>query len=146
MQNARRQRYHPRMIKTSCLCGQIGLELTKRPEFIHECNCTLCSKTGARWAYFHPSEVTVHGQTQGFSRADKGEPNAEVQFCPTCGATSHFVLTEKAIAAHGNTMMGVNMWLADAGDLAGIELRHPNGRDWSGDGDFTYVREARSLG
>lgn len=133
------------MLTMSCLCGQIRLELNQRPDFIHECNCTLCNKTGARWAYLHPSEVLVEGITRGVRRADKEEPNAEVHFCPTCGSTTHFVLTEQAIAAFGNSMMGVNMWLANAEDLAGIELRYPNGRGWSGEGDFAYMRETRIL-
>ena len=42
--------------------------------------------------------------------------------------------------------MGVNMGLADARDLAGIDLRYPDGKAWSGEGEFSYVREARILG
>ena len=42
--------------------------------------------------------------------------------------------------------MGVNMQLADESDLAGLELRYPDGQAWSGAGEFTYVREARILG
>ncbi len=42
--------------------------------------------------------------------------------------------------------MGVNMGLAGERDLAGIELRYPDGRAWSGEGDFGYVREARLIG
>jgi hypothetical protein len=134
------------MLNLSCLCGQIRIALAKRPDFIHECNCTLCSKTGARWGYFHPSEVSSEGVSTGYSRGDKDDPNAEVHFCATCGATTHFVLTDSAVARFGNSMMGVNMWLADAGDLAGIELRFPDGQTWLGEGDFAYVREARILG
>jgi hypothetical protein len=134
------------MLYLSCLCGEVRLELAKRPDFIHECNCTLCNKTGARWSYFHPSEVAVEGDTNGFSRSDKEEPNAQVRFCPACGVTTHFVLTESAAAKFGNSMMGVNMWLGDAQDLAGIELRYPDGQAWAGAGEFAYVREARVLG
>ncbi|HSQ95465.1 MAG TPA: aldehyde-activating protein [Croceibacterium sp.] len=129
------------MLSLSCLCGQIAIELKKKPDFIQECNCTLCNKTGARWAYFHPSEVSVDGSPKGYCRGDKDEPNAQVQFCPTCGSTTHFVLTEHAISKFGNSLMGVNMWLADARDIAGTELRYPDGRAWSGEGDFAYVRE-----
>lgn len=43
-------------------------------------------------------------------------------------------------------MLGVNMRLADEQDLAGVELRYPDGRAWSGDGEFGYVREASILG
>jgi hypothetical protein len=133
------------MLNFSCLCGDVRLTLTKAPEYIHDCNCTLCSKSGARWGYFHPSDVSVEGTTNGYSRGDKDDPNAQVRFCPNCGATSHFVLTESAVSKFGNSMMGVNMWLADSRDLAGIELRFPDGKSWPGHGEFSYVRKARML-
>lgn len=130
----------------TCLCGQVRVTTAKRPDFLHECNCTLCSGTGARWGYFQPAEVSVEGPTKGYSRQDKGEPNAQVHFCPTCGSTTHFVLTDSAVAKFGNGVMGVNLRLADESELAGIELRYPDGRAWPGAGDFTYVRAPRTLG
>lgn len=134
------------MLKLTCLCGRVRLELARRPDFINECNCTLCGKSGARWAYFQPSEVSVEGATRTYVREDKDDPAAEVHFCESCGSTTHFGLTESAIAKFGNVQAGVNMLLADEGDLAGIELRYPDGRNWSGGPDFGYVREARIIG
>lgn len=134
------------MLKLSCHCGQIRIAVQKRPEFIHECNCSLCRKTGARWGYFHPSEVHVEGASSGYVRQDKDDAGAEIHFCPGCGSTTHFTLTESTIARFGNSLTGVNLWLADESDLAGIELRFPDGSRWSGEGDFGYVREARILG
>ena len=125
-----------------CLCGDVRVHFAERPDFIHECNCTLCRKTGARWSYLNPASVTVEGETRGYRRADKDIPAAETHSCPSCGATSHFVFTEEVVSTHGNTMMGVNMNLADPADLKGIEVRFPNGAAWSGAGDFGYVREA----
>ncbi|MFN0265141.1 aldehyde-activating protein [Tepidamorphus sp. 3E244] len=115
--------------------------LEKRPDYIHACNCTLCSKSGAHWGYFIPAEVSVEGQTGSYVRADKPNAGAEIHFCSKCGSTTHFVLTDEAIAQVGNVVMGVNMRLADEADLAGIELRFPDGRAWSGEGAFGYVRE-----
>ncbi len=40
---------------------------------------------------------------------------------------------------------GRNMWLADEKDLAGLELRYPDGQNWSGEGEFGYVRAARII-
>jgi hypothetical protein len=134
------------MLKLTCLCGRVRIEIPKRPDFINECNCTFCSKSGARWAYFHPSEVSVDGATKGYSREDKDDPAAQIQFCETCGSTTHFILTPSAISKFGNVQMGVNMLLADEKDLAGVELRYPDGRGWPGKGSFTYVREARIIG
>ncbi|MDE2239726.1 MAG: GFA family protein, partial [Rhodospirillales bacterium] len=101
------------MLNLHCLCGQIHIQTSKRPDFINECNCTLCSKAGARWAYFHPSDVAIEGATKGYQRHDKENPAAEIQFCANCGSTTHFVLTESAVAKFGNVQMGVNMRLAD---------------------------------
>ena len=134
------------MLKFSCLCGQVRIETQKRPDFINECNCTLCCKSGARWAYFHPSDVSVEGTTKGYCREDKDDLAAEVQFCWNCGSTTHFTLTATAVAKFGNVQMGVNARLADERDLAGIELRYPDGQAWSGTGGFVYVQEARTIG
>ena len=96
--------------------------------------------------YFGPDRVSVAGATRGYRRADKPDPAAEIRFCTGCGSTTHFVLTPSAVAKFGNTLMGVNLRLADESDLAGVELRYPDGRAWSGEGEFGYVREARVLG
>lgn len=50
------------------------------------------------------------------------------------------------VARHGNTVTGVNLRLADERDLAGVELRYPDGRAWSGTGEFAYVRPAEIIG
>ena len=134
------------MLKFSCLCGRVRIEVAKRPDFINECNCILCSKSGARWSYFHPSDVKIEGSTKGYRRTDKDDPAAEVHSCEHCGSTTHFTLTESAIDKFGNVQAGINMLLADENDLDGIELRFPNGRDWSGGADFGYVREALIIG
>ncbi|MCS0502391.1 GFA family protein [Ancylobacter mangrovi] len=130
----------------SCLCGRVRVDIPAPPAFINACNCTLCSKSGARWAYFSPSEVGVEGVTNGYSREDKEDPAAEIHFCPTCGSTTHFVLTASAVSRFGNSQMGVNMRLVDEKDLAGTELRYPDGRAWPGKGGFDYVRPARIIG
>ena len=124
-----------------CPCGSVHLQLERPPAFIHQCNCSLCTEANARWGYFDPSQVKVLGETEGFRRADKETPSAELRFCPSCSATTHFVLTEMAVAQHGNTAMGVNMSLADRDDLRGIEQRYPDGESWDGVGEFGYVRE-----
>ncbi len=77
---------------------------------------------------------------------DKEDPAAEIHFCANCGSTTHFILTASAVAKFGNVQMGVNMHLANEKDLAGTELRYPNGRAWSGSGGFEYVQEARIIG
>ena len=134
------------MLELSCHCGLVRLTVEQRPDYINACNCTLCCKTGARWGYFPPSLVAVHGPTATYRRTDKADPVAQIHFCGACGTTTHFTLTAEAVARFGQDLTGVNMRLADERDLAGIELRYPDGYAWSGEGEFGYVREARIIG
>ena len=134
------------MITLSCHCGKARVELDRKPDYIHECNCSLCRKSGAQWCYFDPSEVTAFGDFASYVRTDKNTPSARLHFCAQCGSTTHFTLTEEAVAQHGNTMAGVNMRLAPQEALAGIQLRFPDGAAWDGAGEFAYVREAVMLG
>jgi hypothetical protein len=134
------------MLNLACHCGRVRIETATRPDYLHECNCSLCDPVGARWGYFHPSQVVVAGETRAYRRADKADPAVDVRFCPTCGCTTHFTLTPSGVARFGDVQLGVNMRLADEADLAGVELRYPDGRAWSGQGGFAYVRAARIIG
>jgi hypothetical protein len=133
------------MINLSCLCGAVHLTVSTRPDFLNDCNCQLCRKSGARWGYFAPVQVSVTGATASYVRTDKADPGADLHFCPTCGATTHFTLTPSAQAKHGNVVCGVNLRLADAADLTGIELRFPDGATYSGEGEVPYLRAAEIL-
>jgi len=133
------------MIDLACLCGAVRVMVAARPDFLNECNCQLCRKSGARWGYFPPDQVQVEGATATYCRTDKPDPGADLHFCPTCGATTHFTLTASAVARHGNVVCGVNLRLAEAGDLAGVELRFPDGATYSGEGPVPYLRTAEVL-
>lgn len=129
-----------------CFCGGVRIITARRPEFLHACNCNLCRKSGAQWGYFDPTEVTIAGHSSSYRRHDKDEPAVDVHFCPQCGSTTHFRLTEQAVSKLGDVMVGVNMGLADQADLVGVELRYPDGKAWSGEGAFGYTRGSRILG
>lgn len=130
----------------TCLCGSVSVTTARKPAFVHACNCDMCRKSGARWGYFAPAEVAVTGASASYRRRDKAEPGAEVHFCPACGSTTHFRMTEGAVAKHGDVMAGVNMGLADEAELAGVEVRFPDGKAWSGEGEFGYYRASRVIG
>lgn len=130
----------------TCLCGGVQVTTVRKPDFVHACNCDLCRKSGARWGYFEPAEVTVDGPSASYRRTDKDEPGVDIHFCPQCGSTTHFRLTEMAVRKHGDVMLGVNVALAEEAELAGIELRYPDGKAWSGEGAFGYVRASHPIG
>lgn len=134
-------------LSATCHCGAVHVQVAHAPDFIFECNCSLCESHGVWWGYYTPDEVEVTGETRGYGRADREVPAVEVHFCPRCGCTTHFALSaawlEKSGAA--NDRMGVNMRLFDRAALTGVKLHFPDGRAWDGVGEWGYVRKAVDL-
>ncbi|OCP01838.1 MULTISPECIES: GFA family protein [unclassified Ensifer] len=74
------------MLKGSCHCGNGKWTLEGDPGSITACNCTLCRRYGALWAYDYEGErIAVSGELTAYSRADEKDPTLEILFCPTCG-------------------------------------------------------------
>lgn len=131
----------------NCLCGAVSVTIEAKPDFIHDCNCSLCRKTGGAWGYFPTGMVTSSGDTISYLRQDKANAAAEVHACKTCATTTHWVFSDEFRAQHPEVdLMGVNMRLFDPGDLKDIEVRFPNGNDWAGAGPFDYRRDAMTIG
>lgn len=134
------------MIALTCHCEKVRVEVNRLPAFINACNCTLCRKSGGRWGYYNASEVSVTGTTQNYCRTDLETPAVALHFCPHCGATTHWTLTQAYQAETGANRVGVNMALLPDAELAGIEMRFPDGLSWDGEGDYSYVRVSEVIG
>ena len=129
-----------------CLCGAVSVTIEARPEFINDCNCSLCRKAGGAWGYFPEASIKTTGNTITFTRSDKAAPGVEVHSCGTCGTTTHWMLTEKFKEQNPSAdRAGVNMRLFDPDELQGVEVRFPNGKDWTGEGPFEYRRPSLTI-
>lgn len=77
----------PAVLEGVCLCGDAGWKLKGDPGSITACNCTLCRRYGALWAYDYENErIALSGATRTFTRPGKADPALEIHFCPTCGS------------------------------------------------------------
>lgn len=130
----------------TCACGRVKVSLQGKPDFIYDCDCNLCRKSGGAWGYFRSSEVETTGRTISLSREDKSLPIVEIHSCAVCGSTTHFLLTDDYKTEHPDVdQVGVNMRLFDQKQLVGVEIRFPNGLDWSGEGSFGFRRNPVTL-
>ena len=113
-------------MKGTCLCGGVTVSVPRKPEYMNSCNCSACFKLGSLTGYFDPAEVTVEGETKRFVRSDI-EPWIAFVFCPTCSAGIGWTSLEPLDPPR----MGVSMRLFDPGELVGVPIRFPHGRDWN---------------
>lgn len=116
------------MLIGACHCGQAGWGLEGDPGSITACNCTLCRRYGALWAYDYEDErIRVHGVSSTYRRAGKADPALEILFCPTCAC----VLAWRGLRPEpdGRRRMAVNVRLADPEAVAHLQIDHFDGLD-----------------
>ena len=119
------------MIEAACHCGAVRLTAPKAPDTVTECNCSICRKLAARWAYYKPSEVGMPraGSTQPYVWGDR---MLAFHRCKTCGVTSHWQSLDGA-----QERMAINARLVDGLDWPAIRVRQFDGAD-----TWKYLDEA----
>ena len=116
------------MLTGSCHCGATGWTMTGDPGDITACNCTLCRRYGALWAYDYEGErIRMRGDTGSYRRAGKESPTLEILFCSICGC----VLSWRGLRLEvdGRRRMAVNIRLAEPEAVDALPILHFDGLD-----------------
>jgi hypothetical protein len=107
------------VIESSCVCGAVRLAITRAPDELVDCNCSICRRYGALWAYYSLKDVTVpNGLTDIFMLGPK---KIEFHRCKICGCVTHWWPTTK------RDEMGVNARLMDPEVVARARVRRLDG-------------------
>lgn len=114
-------------LRATCACGAVTVVVPRKPDSITDCNCSLCTKLGATWAYYAPDEVEVdESGLDSFTRPDMPDPWIRNYRCATCGCVTHWRL----IRPIDEPKSGVNANLFEPDEIEGIEIRHVDERSW----------------
>lgn len=120
------------MLKASCHCGAVRFEVSRPPEQVTRCNCSLCSRRGALWAYYRPDEFTLLA-AEGQRTYRWGDKIMESNFCGTCGCPTFNDGPDWADDGQSidfsKRKLGVNARLFEDFDLGVVPVREFNGRD-----------------
>jgi len=115
------------MLTGTCHCGGVNWTLEGDPGSITACNCTLCRRYGALWAYDYENErIKVSGTTSSYQRSGK-EPSLEILFCPTCACV--LCWRGMTIDKEGRRRIAVNVRLAEPEAVAHLLIDHFDGLD-----------------
>ena len=106
------------MIEGECHCGAVRWYLAHLPESATSCNCTLCRRWGALWAYgFKDQEIRMSGATRPYLRDAK---SIEFHFCTTCGCVAYWRTHEPG--SDGRHYMAVNLRLTEPDRIAEVPI------------------------
>jgi hypothetical protein len=118
--------------KGSCHCGAITFEADlDLSRGTLRCNCSLCRKARAWFAFTPPDHLRVTkggdgGTEYAWTPPKRERPNIHYHFCPTCGVRT-FARADND--GRGNPGIAVNVAALDDADLAELEgtIRYVDG-------------------
>jgi hypothetical protein len=112
----------PAMIRASCHCGSICLEIEAAPTEVTECNCSVCHRYGVLWAYYTPTQVIIPSTNAITDTYRWDDESIAFHRCPRCGCVVYWAAVDPAL-----DRMGVNARLMPRDVLAGARVRHLDG-------------------
>lgn len=110
----------------SCICGRARITLSRTPDYVGHCNCSMCTKTGFHGVYYASNELRIEGEFDSYVREDLDEVFLRLHRCKHCGAATHWT----PLSEPPYERMGVNARLVDQALLEGVEVRYVDGASW----------------
>ena len=111
------------MLKATCHCGAVCVEVPRRPRSLTECICSICRRYGTRWAYYKASQVRVVAARGATASYAWGERWLRFVRCATCGC----VMLWERVRRGGADRMGVNARNFEPEAIASVRVRRLDG-------------------
>jgi hypothetical protein len=113
------------MIEGSCHCSGVRFTVETAPEFVLDCNCSICRRSGALWAYYPQCAVKFAGTPDTLTYI-WGDRILARHHCRTCFCVTHGTV----IGEDDARKIGVNARLMHGLDPARVRLiQKNNGND-----------------
>jgi hypothetical protein len=106
----------------ACHCGAVRVEAKRAPRQLTDCNCSVCRRYGALWAYYSTSTARVVG-ARGATRAYRRRPGGiAFHHCVRCGCLTHYSRGRR---------LALNARMLAPEDLSGLRVRRLDGaKSW----------------
>ena len=119
------------MFVAKCHCGKVSLEAKLVPETVTSCNCSICYRIGAIWAYYFKEQVKVVGaeMTNTYLWGDK---TRTYHSCSVCHCVTHYTQIRD-----DGIRVAINSRMVAPGQTHGIKVR-----EFDGAGTFEYIKKS----
>jgi hypothetical protein len=107
----------------TCHCGRVRIEVRRAPRTVTRCNCSICRRYGALWAYYKPSSVRITAPAGGVSSYSWRRRIRAYYRCNSCGCITHYMHRK----GRPSGVMAVNATNFDPSVLAQVRIRNLDG-------------------
>lgn len=111
------------MIEASCHCGAVRLAVVRAPRVLLDCNCSICRRYGALWAYYKAGSVSLRYRRRDVETYVWGDRTIRYVRCRHCGCTMHHERKKRT----PNSPIGVNARNFDPAVIAKARVRRFDG-------------------
>jgi hypothetical protein len=113
----------PATLAGTCHCGAVRIYVRRLPRTVTSCNCSICRRYGALWAYYKPSSVAIEAPKGGLSNYSWNRKIRAYHRCKRCGCVTHYAYRKR----QRGTIIAVNAANFDRSALVGMRIRHLDG-------------------
>jgi hypothetical protein len=113
----------PEALTAVCHCGAVRIHVRQAPRTLTRCNCSVCRRYGAIWAYYKPTSVRVEAPAQGLMRYSWNRRVRDYHRCRQCGCVTHYTYRKK----NAWNTVGVNASNFDPAIVARARIRNLDG-------------------
>jgi hypothetical protein len=111
----------------TCHCGAVRIHVKRAPRTVTQCNCSLCRRYGAQWAYYSAKSVKVEAAKGALASYSWRKKVRAYFHCKTCGCVTHY----KYRRAWGAGTVGVNASNFEPEVMQNVRVRKLDGaRTW----------------
>jgi hypothetical protein len=111
------------MIEAACHCGRVTLAVTRRPRTLTDCNCSICRRYAALWAYYGAGSVELRAPRGSLDSYSWNRRVRRYFRCRHCGCITHYASAQPRRAA----TIAVNARNFPPAVIAAARIRHFDG-------------------
>jgi hypothetical protein len=110
-------------LTATCHCGAVRIHLKRAPRTATSCNCSLCRRYGALWAYCSAKSVKIEAPKGGLASYSWRNKVRAYYRCSACGCITHYKYRKK----WGAGTVGINANNFEPEAMRGVRIRELDG-------------------
>jgi hypothetical protein len=107
-----------------CHCGQVRFEASADIAEVYDCNCSICSKRGALWAFVKAPQFKLLQGKDALTDYQFDKKRIHHLFCTNCGVGSF----SQGLSPSGEETFAVNVRCLDDFDVAAVPRKPFDGK------------------
>ena len=113
------------MLCADCHCGRVRIEVVGPPEFLVDCNCAICRRVGALWAFYDLRTARIEGAAEHAAGYIWGPKTINTFHCRHCGCVTHW----EPLNPETDSRFAINARLLVPSAIVDVKVRRFEGAD-----------------